>query len=402
MQLLYTLTGYPPAIGGAQIHQHLLAQQINKNSAVQVVSHWQHNRSDWLLGTTLRAPQQPNSYVVDGVPVHRMGISLPEKLKMAPFLPTYYPLMKLSLPVIASTLEGHLTPFAKTASLIHNVRIGREGLTAASLRAARHRDIPFVLTPVHHPRWVGWRYQCYTSLYRQADGIFALTESERQILIGLQVKPERIHVIGVGPVISEAYDAQAFRLKYGIETEAPIILFLGQHYEYKGYRQLLKATKPVWEKYPNAHFVFVGPAVKDSEKVFSLNVDPRIHRLGSVSLQEKTSALAACSLLCLPSSQESFGGVYTEAWMFKKPVIGCHIPAVAEVIEEGVNGFLIQQETSQITQRILDLLDNPDLAKSMGSEGHAKVQQLYTWPIIAQRAMNAYTKILTGTAGSNK
>lgn len=398
MQLLYTLTGYPPAIGGAQIHQHLLAQQMNKNSVVQVVSHWQQNRADWLLGTTLRAPQQPNDYVVDGIPVHRMGISLVEKLKMAPFLPTYYPLMKLSLGAIASTLESHLTPFAKTASLIHNVRIGREGLTAASLRAARHRNIPFILTPVHHPRWVGWRYQCYTSLYRQADGIFALTESERQILIGLQVKPERIHVIGHGPVISEAYDAQAFRAKYGIETDVPIVLFLGQHYEYKGYLQLLEATRLVWEKHPDTHFLFVGPAVKDSEKAFSLSADPRIHRLGSVSLQEKTSALAACSLLCLPSTQESFGGVYTEAWMFKKPVIGCHIPAVTEVIEDGVNGFLVGQEASQIAQRILALLDSPELGKSMGLQGYAKVQQLYTWPTIAQRAKAAYNKILTGSA----
>ncbi len=396
MQLLYTLTGYPPAIGGAQIHQHLLAQQINKSNAVQVVSHWQHNRSDWLLGTTLRAPQKPNNYVVEGVPVHRMGISLAEKLKMAPFLPTYYPLMKLSLPAIANILESHLAPFAKTASLVHNVRIGREGLTAASLRAARHRDIPFVLTPVHHPRWVGWRYQCYTSLYRQADGVFALTESEKQILIGLQVKPERIHVIGHGPVISGVYDAQAFRAKHGIEADAPIILFLGQHYEYKGYRQLLEATRLVWEKHPDTHFVFIGPSVKDSEKAFSLNANPRIHRLGSVSLQEKTSALAACSLLCLPSTQESFGGVYTEAWMFKKPVIGCHIPAVTEVVEDGINGFLIGQEASQIAQRILDLLDSPELARSIGLQGYEKVKQLYTWPTIAQRARDAYNKILTG------
>ena len=41
--------------------------------------------------------------------------------------------------------------------------------------------------------------------------------------------------------------------------------------------------------------------------------DPRIHRLGSLNLQQKTNALAACTLLCVPSTQESFGCVYTEA-----------------------------------------------------------------------------------------
>lgn len=394
MKLLYTLTSYPPAIGGAQIHQHLLAQQIQKKCAVEVVSQWDCNRTDWLLGTTLKMPGKDKHYSIEGIPVHRIGISPLEKLKIAPFIPLYYPLMGLALPAIATVLETHLTHHAKTASLIHNVRIGREGLTAASLKAARRWDIPFVLTPVHHPRWVGWRYRCYLDLYRQADGIFTLTQSEKQILIDLQVEPEKIHVIGHGPVLSETADAQAFRRKHRIED--PIVLFLGQHYDYKGYRQLLEATRLVWQKYPNTQFVFIGPEVKDSEKAFSLNKDPRIHRLGKVSLQEKTDALAACSLLCVPSSQESFGGVYTEAWMFKKPVIGCVIPAVAEVIEHGINGFLIQQQADSIARSILDLLSDPHLAAAMGEQGRVKVQQHYTWPMIAQKAKDAYDKTLFG------
>jgi hypothetical protein len=35
------------------------------------------------------------------------------------------------------------------------------------------------------------------------------------------------------------------------------------------------------------------------------------------------------------------GGVYTEAWSFCKPVIGCPIPAVSELIVEGVDGCLV-------------------------------------------------------------
>ena len=394
MNLLYTLTSYPPAVGGAQIHQHLLAQQMQQTHPVQVVSQWERNRADWLLGTTLNAPQTSNEYSVDGISVKRIGISPIEKLRMSPFVPIYYPLMGLSLPTISDVIKKHLLPYAKTASLIHNVRIGREGMTAASLKAARLQDIPFILTPVHHPRWVGWRYQQYLNLYRQADGIFALTQSEKQILIGLDVKPERIHVIGHGPVMAETSDPQAFRIKHGIE--GPIVLFLGQHYEYKGYRQLLDATKLVWQKYPDTQFVFVGPSVRDSEKRFAAYKDARIHRLGKLSLQEKTNALAACDLLCVPSNQESFGGVYTEAWMFNKPVIGCDIPAVAEVIDNGINGFITQQEPTAIARRILDLLDNLDTALSMGKRGKEKVQKRYAWPTIAQKAEAAYRKAVYG------
>jgi len=396
MKLLYTLTSYPPAVGGAQTHQHFLAQQMQKSHDVDVISQWDHNRADWLLGTTLNAPQHKKAYTVDGISVERIGISLHEKLQMSPFVPTYYPLMGLSLPTISNILAKHLTAKASEASLIHNVRIGREGLSFASLQTARQYKIPFILTPVHHPRWVGWRYKQFLNLYRQADGLFALTQSEKKILIDLGVKSERIHVIGHGPVVASTQDSQSFRLKHKIAD--PIVLFLGQHYEYKGYRCLLDATKLVWQKHPDTHFVFVGPSVRDSNKAFDLYKDSRIHRLGKVSFQEKTDALAACTLLCVPSSQESFGGVYTEAWMFEKPVIGYDIPAIAEVIDDEVNGFLVQQQPKMIAQRILDLLDDPAAARAMGESGKEKVAQNYTWPAIAQKATAAYNKTIAGSA----
>ena len=53
MKLLYTLTTYPPAIGGAQLHQHPLAQQLKQHHPIQVFTHWTQNRTDWLMGTTI-------------------------------------------------------------------------------------------------------------------------------------------------------------------------------------------------------------------------------------------------------------------------------------------------------------------------------------------------------------
>ncbi|MFN2226686.1 MAG: glycosyltransferase family 1 protein, partial [Anaerolineae bacterium] len=66
MNLLYTITGYPPAIGGAQAYMHELARQMIGQHSVQVAAHWDRTRTDWLLGTTLRAPRQrrPREYEV--------------------------------------------------------------------------------------------------------------------------------------------------------------------------------------------------------------------------------------------------------------------------------------------------------------------------------------------------
>ena len=392
MQLLYTLTAYPPYIGGAQLHQHYIAQQLQLRHSIQVVSQWDTNRTDWLLGTTVRSPTNNYNYTIDNIPVHRLGLSIREKLRIAPYLPIYYPLMNLALPPIAACLEQHLSAYAAKADLIHNVRIGREGLSYASYQAAKRYDIPFIFTPVHHPRWVGWRYKAYIKLYQMADMVIALTNAEKQILIDLGVKADRITITGMGASLAPVAESAAFRNKYQIE--APFVLFLGQHYPYKGYQQVIEAAKLVWQKFPDVHFVFIGPSVGKSEQYFVSVNDKRIHSSGKVDLQTKTNAIASSSLLCVPSTQESFGGVYTEAWSLGKPVIGCNIPAVAEVITDGVDGYLVEQEPHQIAERIIYLLLHPSQAQAMGAAGKQKVESRYTWQKIAARTEQAYQQVL--------
>ena len=272
------------------------------------------------------------------------------------------------------------------------MRIGREGISYASLRAARDRNIPFVLTPVHHPRWVGWRYKAYNDIYKQADAVIALTPTEKTTLVQLGVSAERIHVTGTGPVVASAAFPDSFLSKHSISD--PFVLFLGQHYDYKGYRQVLESTKIVWEKFPDINFVFIGPAVKDSEKVFKQFKDSRIKRLGKVSLQDKTNALAACSLLCVPSMQESFGSVYTEAWQFEKPVIGGSISAISDVIKEGTDGYLVDQEADMIASRITDLLNCPTQAAAMGRAGKLKVENRYSWERLAATIEKIYLSLI--------
>lgn len=392
MNLLFTATAYLPSIGGAQIYHHCLAKALSKKHKISVVSHWDNNRNDWLLGTTLKAPTQTYNYVYENIPVSRLGLSVKEKLHLTPYLPIYYPFMDIALAGMSPVLEQHINSITQDASLIHNMRIGREGLSYASLCVARKRKIPFVFTPFHHPRWVGWRYKAYLQIYRKADLIFTLTNHEKNFMLSLGIGEERVAVTGMGPLVAEKADPTEFLTKYGID--GPMVLFLGQHYEYKGFRHVLEAAKTVWKSAPDTHFVFVGPAVGSSEQAFKENPDRRIHRLGSLDLQEKTNALAAAYLLCVPSTQESFGGVYTEAWCFKKPVIGGNIASIADVIDEGENGYLAHQDPQEIAEKITYLLTHPVLAQEMGEQGYCKVHQHYTWERIAHAAEMAYQRVL--------
>jgi glycosyltransferase involved in cell wall biosynthesis len=389
VNVLFTLTAYPPSTGGAQLLMHQLAQQLQKRHTVQVVAQWDTARTDWLFGTTLNAPAPALAYEIDGVPVQRITLSPVERVRLRPWVWLYFPLQRWALKHISAALAAEIAPYAERADLIHNCRIGREGLSYGSLRAARRRGLPFVLTPVHHPRWGGWLHRYFHQLYREADAVIALTETERRTLIQLGVRPERVHVTGMGPVLAEHGDGARFRAQHDLGAE-PMVLFVGQKYAYKGLATLLAAVPHV----PEARFVFIGPRTAYSRKLFATIHNPRVLELDAVDVQTKTDAFAACDVFCLPSTQESFGGVFTEAWSLGKPVVGADIPAVREVIAEGVDGYCVPAQPGPLAERLCFLLDQAQVRTAMGERGRTKVAARYSWPRLAELTEQVYRHAL--------
>ncbi len=396
MKVLCTTTSYRPAIGGAQIYAHHLFKHLSDQHKIQVVTHWSKNRTDWLLGTTLNAPKKPEHYEFEGIPVDLITLTQTERLQVLPFVFGYYGIKPIAIQQIAAKLMPKIAPFTQQCDLIHNLRIGREPMSFASFNLARKLDIPFVFVPYHHPRWVGWNYREYISLYKQADAISALTNTEKETLISLGVAENRIFVTGIGPVLADQSHPNKFRKQLNLDDETPLILFLGQKYRYKGIEALRASAEIVWQKHPNACFLFIGPRTPFSEKFFESQSDRRVIELGAVDLQQKSDALAACNLLCLPSTQESFGGVFTEAWSFKKPVIGGNIPAIRDVLDNEENGYLVDQTAEDIAEKIAYLLQNRAIGDQLGEAGYQKVLAQYTWDRLAQKTEEIYTTVLRG------
>jgi glycosyltransferase involved in cell wall biosynthesis len=362
---------------------------------VHVVTQWDERRTDWLLGTTVRAPSRPRAYEIDGVPVERLGLPAATRARLLPWVAAYYAVQGPALRRIANVLAGRMERWAATADLVHNCRIGREGLTAASLALARRRDIPFVLTPVHHPRWSGWLHRHYHRLYREADAVIALTAAEADVLASLRVDPRRIHVTGMGPVLAGTSDAARFRAAHGLGDD-PLVLFVGQKYAYKGLAPLLASAPLVWSRSPRARFAFLGPRTRHSRRLFASVRDERILELDTVPLEAKTDALAACDVLCLPSTQESFGGVCAEAWSLGKPVVVADIPALRAVVTDGVDGFVAPPEAAPLADRIGRLLSDPALAAALGSAGRRKVEERYSWARLARLTEEVYRAVAGG------
>lgn len=130
--------------------------------------------------------------------------------------------------------------------------------------------------------------------------------------------------------------------------------------------------------------------------MFAAVGDRRVLELDAVDVQTKTDAFAACDVFCLPSTQESFGGVFTEAWSLGKPVVGVDIPAVRALISDGEDGFLVPPRPEALAERLRYLLEHPRLRLALGEAGRRKVEARYTWERLAALTEQVYQHVLTG------
>jgi glycosyltransferase involved in cell wall biosynthesis len=395
-RIVLTTTAYPPSIGGVQAHVAELRERLRRFEA-DVVTLWLENRTDWLRGTTVGLGGGGAAASTPGVTT--LGWSPSTRMRMLPWALTYY-----AYPAVAARRIAELmAPYVERAVhpehvLIHNHRIGREFLARASLAVARRRAIPFVLTPHHHPKWRGYRYGGWLDVYRAADAVLAITEFEAQELQRLGVRSERIHVIGGAADPPLPADPSRFRSRIGGSTQ-PLILFLGQQYQYKGVAELVAATESIRSRGVTAELAFVGPPTPFSARFFERHQAPWLHVMGRVDEQTKWDAIEASSVVCLPSRQEAFGRVYLEAWSKGKPVIGAGIPTVREVITAGKTGLLVDPGSAdQLAGALERLLTDAHLATALGAAGRDELESRFSWREVVRRVEAAYESTLERAA----
>lgn len=105
------------------------------------------------------------------------------------------------------------------------------------------------------------------------------------------------------------------------------------------------------------------------------------------------AAYQESDLLALTSTQESFGLVFIEAMTKALPIVSVDIPAVRNVVEDGVNGVLAQQNPESVADAIHTVLADPARYEQMSRKNLAKARN-YDWDVIAAEIMaEVYTTV---------
>ncbi|WP_323001172.1 glycosyltransferase family 4 protein [Denitromonas sp.] len=215
--------------------------------------------------------------------------------------------------------------------------------------------------------------------------VFCLTEGWR--LKFLSIAPKANWIVLPNPVLfPPAHQSM-------IQGGAPNILYLGRVVEKKGIYDLLHAFAEVVKIFPACRLRIGGDGetLSVKEVAGTLNVLGNVDFLGWIDGERKAIALAHSTMLVVPSHFEAFGVAILEAMAYGKPVVATNVGGIPEIVSDGVHGLLVPPSMpSELADKLLMLLSNPTLARSMGAAGRAEVKSKYSTSCVECVLANAY------------
>jgi glycosyltransferase involved in cell wall biosynthesis len=260
--------------------------------------------------------------------------------------------------------------------VVHFIGTGWDFAGFGFLRAARSSRALFTILPAVHPG--SWGDDVIDlRLYKQADAVFCLSDHERLHLGALGVPEEKLVKTVLPPMCRADGDRERFRALHQLGGR-PVVLFMGRRDEGKGYPSVLRAWVEVLRQAPSAVLCLAGPGGSEFAQLMSELPGDSYRDLGVPDEREKADALAGCDVFCLPSAHESFGLVYLEAWVYGKAVVCGTAPASRELVENQRTGLHGSQDPDALAGTIINLLTNPDLARTLGAAGLSEQSQRYT------------------------
>ncbi len=209
--------------------------------------------------------------------------------------------------------------------------------------------------------------------------------------LALQSKPEqKIEVIYNGIDIDEFFPL------YNLEKNIFNILCLSRLTPRKGVTYLIDAIKKLAEKYPQIKLKIVGEGDSKQElmdQVKSLSLEDKVEFTGLIRHEHLPPVYKKAHMFVLPSLNEGMSNVILEAIASGLPVVTTDTGGSKELVQDGVNGFIVKMKDSgDIAEKLEKLVIDPELCMKMSQESR-RVAEGLSWRKVAEEYVNIYFEI---------
>ena len=240
-------------------------------------------------------------------------------------------------------------------------------------------------------------------LARQARWERLNTERADRVVVPSRYSAAVAHdAYGVPParlaVVPEPIDLGEWRRRFAAAGQPPphppTVLSVARMYPRKRLEDLLRAAVVLRERIPGVRVRIVGEGPESAHLRAlhgALGLGETVTFLGDIPRQALAVEYVGADCFCLPTVQEGFGIVFTEAMAAGLAVVACRAAAVPELVEDRRTGLLVNPRSpEELAMALETLLLNPGLRADLGAAGAAR-DGAYDLEPVARRFVEAVT-----------
>ena len=209
----------------------------------------------------------------------------------------------------------------------------------------------------------------------RSDKLIAVSNAvTKQLVTEFNVEQKKIITMYLPKEIINGKQYNNLKSHFGIQDDKKVLLFVGRINFIKNIDNLLKAYELVYEGFRDVILVICGSM--ESKKISNIINNVKAPLKIFQSLKNIQMLFSIADVIVLPSRVDAFPFVMIEAGSFQKPFIGGSTGGIAEFIEDGVDGLLVEPENpNQLADKILFLLNNEKTAEQLGYNLYKKVNK---------------------------
>lgn len=233
------------------------------------------------------------------------------------------------------------------------------------------------------------------------DKVIAVSDDTRRCFIERQgVSPDKVTVVhncvDIAAIDKRSACIYDTKEELGICSGGHAVGIFGRLAPEKEHRVFILAANEVLEKFPGTKFAIVGegPERQHIERlVKELGIADKVVLTG---FREHPYGIMACmDMTVLPSRGEGSPNVILESMAMSKPVIASDIPAVREIITDGVNGVLFPVGNHKtLAEKMSMLLRDEGLRKKLGEAGRRTAKDNFSVSVMTRRLLDVYFSAL--------
>lgn len=240
---------------------------------------------------------------------------------------------------------------------------------------------------------------CFCATHVNPEG-----EGVRRDLIKFHITNKPLHVLANGNV--NGVDLDYFSRTEDVLKQAESIrkegmftfCFIGRIVKDKGINELISAFVRLYSENKNIRLLLVGSFEKDLDPVLPETEDAinNHEAIDFVGFQKDVRPyLMASDALVFPSYREGFPNVVLQAGAMGLPSIVTDINGCNEIIEDGVNGVIIQpKDADKLYDAMKVFVTNKDLVKSMAYVAREKIVAKYDRNIVWKALLEEYKRVI--------